>query len=203
MDSPRIIGFGHLARVGKDSAAEVLVRRAGYRRLAFADPLKAVALGLFPTLRERVETWGWDRIKTTDPTVRPMLQRLGAAVRDHLGIDTWLDAAMSSMEPGRRYVISDVRFENEAQRILDLGGSVYRIDRPGVLPANDHISELALADWDGWTGVITNDGTSSDLEERVLGLVGVSVGGATGPPGALAAQPSRSGWSGVPPSLLA
>jgi hypothetical protein len=187
MDSPRIIGFGHLARVGKDSAAEVLVRRAGYRRLAFADPLKAVALDVFPTLRERVETWGWDHVKSTDPSVRPMLQRLGAAVRDHVGVDTWLDAAFASTEPGCRYVISDVRFENEAKRILDRGGAVYRIDRPGVAPANDHISELALADWTGWTGVILNDGTLADLEERVLSLVG----GPVGVPGAFAAQPSR------------
>jgi hypothetical protein len=170
--SPHIIGFGHLARVGKDSAAEVLVRRAGYRRLAFADPLKAMTLDVFPTLRDRVETWGWERVKNTDPAVRPILQRLGAAVRDHLGIDTWLDAALASIEPGRRYVISDVRFENEAKRILDLGGAVYRIDRPGVLPANDHVSELELADWDGWTGVIVNDGTLAELEECVLGLVG-------------------------------
>lgn len=169
---PNVIGFGHLARVGKDSAAEALVRRAGYRRLAFADPLKAVALDVFPTLRERVETWGWDRVKTTDWSVRPMLQRLGLAVRDHLGSDIWLDAALSKMEPGRRYVISDVRFKNEAQRILDIGGVVYRIDRPGVGPANEHISEMELAEWDGWTGVVVNDGTLSELEQRVIVLVG-------------------------------
>jgi len=168
---PHIIGFGHLARVGKDTAADIMVSKAGYHRIGFADALKAMALDVDPELRQRVETWGWERIKTGDPAVREFLQRLGVAARDHLGANIWVDAAMMQMEPGGRYVISDVRFPNEAERILAEGGVVYRIDRPGIGPANGHISELALAEWDGWSGVVVNDGDLDDLEKRVLDLV--------------------------------
>jgi len=170
-DPPRTVGFGHLARVGKDTAADILVRRARYCRVGFADALKEMALDVFPTLRDRVGTWGWDRVKTTDPGVREMLQRLGVAAREHLGENVWVEAVFSNMDPGGRYVISDVRFPNEAERILAAGGVVYRIDRPGVGPANGHVSEMALAEWDGWTGVIENDGTLADLEGRVLAAV--------------------------------
>lgn len=44
-------------------------------------------------------------------------------------------------------VVTDARFENEAQRILDLGGEVWYIDadqRLGPLPEDAHISERPL-----------------------------------------------------------
>jgi len=104
---PRIVGFGHLARVGKDTAADMLIRRAGYRRAAFADALKEMALDVFPDLGEKVRVWGWDRVKTTDPGVREMLQRLGVSAREHLGENVWVEAVFSNMDPDGRYVSSD------------------------------------------------------------------------------------------------
>ena len=46
-----------------------------------------------------------------------------------------------------RWVVSDCRFENEAQAIKDRGGVIIRIDRPGVKPINNHPSETAIDHW--------------------------------------------------------
>lgn len=46
------------------------------------------------------------------------------------------------------WVITDVRFENEAQAIKARGGVIIRIDRPGVKPINAHPSETAMDHWD-------------------------------------------------------
>ena len=44
-------------------------------------------------------------------------------------------------------MFTDVRFPNEAQKIKDLGGVVWRIEREGVAPVNSHISEYAILDY--------------------------------------------------------
>ncbi len=56
-----------------------------------------------------------------------------------------LDAKVDTKMPN--WVITDVRFPNEAQAIKEKGGYVIRIDRPGVKPINDHPSETSLDTW--------------------------------------------------------
>lgn len=64
--------------------------------------------------------------------------------------------------------VTDVRFPNEAQRILELGGDVIRIWRPGVaeFSTKGHTSEAGLPQelttWD-----LINDGTLEDLTRKV------------------------------------
>ena len=65
-----------------------------------------------------------------------------------------------------RVVIDDVRFPNEVEMIQRLGGKVIRIDRPGPAEST-HASEIELDGFDGWDGVIVNDGTLGELEEKV------------------------------------
>lgn len=46
--SPRVVGFAGPAGVGKSTAAALLAAEGGWRLLAFADPLRAMALALHP-----------------------------------------------------------------------------------------------------------------------------------------------------------
>jgi hypothetical protein len=135
-----IIGLTGYAQHGKDSAASTIVEEFGYERLAFADTLKSMALTLNPyipdtsggiTRLEGVVNYhgGWEGAKVI-PEVRRFLQVLGTeAVRGHLGDDIWVNALAIKMQPAGDYVISDVRFPNEAQMVHDLGGQVVRIVR--------------------------------------------------------------------------
>ena len=63
-------------------------------------------------------------------------------------------------------VITDVRFDNEAQRIKDLGGQVWKVIREGS-GAGDHVSEQEL-EGELIDLVIDNNGTLDDLEETVF-----------------------------------
>jgi hypothetical protein len=65
-------------------------------------------------------------------------------------------------------VVDDVRFENEAQAIRDLGGKLIKIKRTNQFStvADDHVSEQELDD-SLFDHVIINDGTLEELENKI------------------------------------
>lgn len=98
-------------------------------------------------------------------TVREFLQKLGTdAIRDGLHSNAWVNALMADYHKEEKveklsdymsrvilpskWIITDVRFPNEAQAIKDREGIIIRIDRPGIDPVNAHPSETALDNWD-------------------------------------------------------
>lgn len=99
--------------------------------------------------------------------------------RNVFGVDFWVDALLPSPKneveclgwevgyPNTSVVvITDVRFPNEAQRILDLDGEVWHLDadeRLGPLPSDAHVSEHGLP-FDLVTMVVDNNGTVEDFE---------------------------------------
>jgi hypothetical protein len=181
--APHLIGLSGYATSGKDSVAEVLTRLYGYQRVAFADKLKEFVREInpyvaFPTsdkirATELVDALGDAEAKKHEE-YRRVLQAVGTKARAFFGEDVWVDAAFVGLEPEHHYVFSDVRFKNEARVLQEEGGIVLRVQRPGVGPANDHISEHDLDDWP-FDGYIVNDGSLLDLEgevQRVLGDLG-------------------------------
>lgn len=106
---------------------------------------------------------------TQEMSVREFLQRLGTdAVRNGLHKNAWVNALMADYSPINEpdmitdtgvkvydassikmpnWIITDVRFPNEAQAVVDKGGVIVRIDRPGINPVNAHPSETALDNW--------------------------------------------------------
>jgi hypothetical protein len=92
---------------------------------------------------------------------RRLLQWLGTDYRRQVdGQDYWLrqlEARLEDDDPDS-VVIADVRFRNEAEWVLRQGGAMWLVDRPG-LPEDPHVSERELADWDGWSWVLDNDGS--------------------------------------------
>lgn len=171
-----IIGLAGYAGAGKDTAADFLVDMRGYKRRAFATPLRTLMQHVNPTVKwtssylpwnEVLDTIGYRRAKD-ETNGRHVMQRLGNGVRATLGEDAWVNAAFTWLdrEPHGRYVFTDVRYPNEAQAIKDRGGFILRIDRPGVGPVNDHISESAMDEWE-YDGVILND---DDIEHLWLSI---------------------------------
>jgi hypothetical protein len=116
---------------------------------------------------------------------RQFLQRYGTeAHREVFGEDFWLDAvlpmdgyrASEALRPCPTrddcdvLVISDVRFENEAQRVRDYGGEIWKVYRPDVLPVTSHASEAGLPP-DLIDVLIPNVGTLDYLREYVRAQV--------------------------------
>ncbi len=138
-------------------------------------------------------------------TVRELLQTLGTeALRDIIhpnihvnalfadykslytgGVDPYMDLGMSNEQREKikvditpiypNWLISDLRFENEAQSVKDRNGLLIRVERN---PFEDkstvnniekyiHPSETALDNYKQWDYIINNDGTIEELVEKV------------------------------------
>lgn len=137
-----------------------------------------------------------------DLTGRQYLQWVGTEVgRDMFGETFWIDqvlphpaeplevnlgsvvgfedraneALLSAMYPEIDVVaITDLRFENEAKRILDLGGVVWRVNRPGY-EGEGHASEQPLPD-SLVTYEIDNSGDLDDLSDRIYEAMEATLG---------------------------
>lgn len=108
-------------------------------------------------------------------TGREFMQNYGTeAHRDTFGEDFWLDAVLPMRRgrggPARNdcdlLVITDVRFDNEAQRVRAYGGEVWRIERDTVATGDGHSSEQELPG-ELIDLVIDNNGTLGSLRGAV------------------------------------
>ena len=189
MSGPFIVGITGLKRSGKDEAAKALVEVSGFKRYAFADPIKRDLIALDPVmswsairLSEALVELGFDLEALKSHPVygdewRRLCQRYGTEVWRAVDPNIWvrrtLDAIQEDMlsldggAPG--YVISDLRFPNELTGVpFDL---TIRIDRPGVEPDDPHESERHIMTLPVDV-VMQNSGTIEELRSKVLGLVG-------------------------------
>ena len=189
---PRI-GLMGRARTGKDTAAGLLVPY-GYTRLAFAEPLRDLAVEVDPYVgvvdgravryTEAVMAVGYERAKDDHLELRRVLQRLGTGARHVLGDSVWVDALaalVDAMPVWAPVVVTDVRFPNEAERLRQLGFVMVRLTRTAAPPAGEHVSETAL---DRVPADVTyaNDGTVEDLRRFLVSKVLGSEARQPGPP---------------------
>jgi hypothetical protein len=172
------IGITGNKEVGKDTAALALIAK-GYHRIAFADPVRRMALAIDPVLftsnarqnptyrlSDMVESVGWDKAKQ-HPEVRRLLQRIGTeAGRQVLGHDIWVETADREAAQHDRIVFTDVRFDNEATYVRRNGGIVVRIIRDGR-KGDDHTSEQGICP-QFIDAEIHNDSSIEVLHERLM-----------------------------------
>lgn len=186
-----LIGLMGYATAGKDEVADILVARFGYRKVSLSDPINALLMALNPIIeakpmslmfydkpveggliryREYVDEVGYTEAKK-HPEVRALLQRMGTdAGRKVLGDLIWVEQMLKTIyrspEP---CVVTNVRYREEANALIDDCGVLVLVDRPGVGPANSHMSEQVPADPDA---VIHNDGSLADLPAKVEAALG-------------------------------
>jgi hypothetical protein len=174
-----LIGITGLARSGKDEFSRTFVAH-GFKRAAFANALKVTVAYIANedqplyfddvTKEEFSEALGMTR--------RSALQKMGSAVRDTLGVDTWVNRSIRGwIAQGRQpTVITDCRYPNEARAIRAEGGIIVRIVRPGAGLQGEqaaHESEAGLPD-DLVDIEIINDGTLGELAAEALKVVRLS-----------------------------
>jgi hypothetical protein len=125
------------------------------------------------SLQRLVDIFGWERAKSVK-CVRELLQKLGTQVgREYFGEDCWIEIARAKIEAAYPdpVVITDVRFENEAEFIQELGGEVWCIKREGVGAINGHVSEQAL-----YPGNVDLYIANNDTLDYLYRIVDISVG---------------------------
>jgi hypothetical protein len=115
-------------------------------------------------------------IARADISCRWLMQSLGTEWgRQCVRSDLWIAIARTKAEAwmrlngGRPVVFDDMRFRNEMQAILDLGGHAWRIERNSAQVATAHASEGEL---DGEMMLtLANDGSIADLHDLVDGAI--------------------------------
>lgn len=182
----KLIGLCGKARSGKDTIADRLMSHFGMATYAFADPLRRAAhemfgvplesfLGSNPNREEPHPFWGI--------SPREMLQKLGSeGGRDVFGQDLWVRRAQQywdnlqasdtldrlKLRPSfwSGLVVTDIRYDNEAQWVLGQGGVVVEVKRPDAITVASHRSEQGIDDL-LVTSTINNDGDLALLYRKI------------------------------------
>lgn len=182
-----IIGIHGTKGSGKDTIANCLIEHFEFTKHAFADSLKEAVANLFGISTEQVDDLKQPdsigckghlilQINGTteyDYTWREFLQRFGTEMgRNTFGrnfwVDLWEDYLYRQSMQEDNVVAPDVRFQNEAAKIQELGGIIVRVTRPGYEP-DGHESEEPLPNI-MMDAEITNNGTLEDLQVDVFEL---------------------------------
>lgn len=170
-----IVGLTGYARSGKDTIADFLVKEHGFKKIAFADPLREGLLAINPLVGDGVRLvdvineHGWNGYKKSEYSdeIRGLMQRTGTEfVRDIIGDNTWIDIAVDRARKATKVIITDVRFENEFNSVKRLNGVVFRVNR-SVVTAMGHSSETGI-DKLPVDGVIHNNGSIQALRTETI-----------------------------------
>lgn len=169
---PPVIGIAGRARSGKDTLADMLLALYGGYRYAFADPIRKMLLAIGidmsdPYWIDKKE----EEIPALGRSPRYLMQTLGTEWgREMVHPRLWVYlAAQQLFNRGRGMIISDVRFEDEAEWIRQQGGLVIHITRSSAKTVNPHASETGVAVIPHDV-VVFNDGSLEDLQQTVWGL---------------------------------
>ena len=189
-----IIGICGLIGSGKGTVADILVNTHKFKKISFADKLKDGVASVFGWDRKMLEgdtdesrQWRelkddfWSNETKMEVTPRLVLQLFGTdCMRNGFDDGIWVSLVKKELldNPGRNYVIPDVRFANEVDMIRDVGGEVWEIKR-GPDPewlieykTNGKEPKVHASDWK-WINskkdlVIENNSTLDELSNQVL-----------------------------------
>lgn len=165
----RVVGLAGYAGSGKNAAAEAL----GGVTIGFADPLYAGLATMLGVPEEQLRARATKELPLgVGKSPRDLLRSLGTEwgrqlVRDDLWIWRARERILAARKAGASIVvICDVRFQNEAAFVRqELGGEIWWIDRPGIVPG-DHLSDRSLKA-EHADRVVQNAGTLDELAMAV------------------------------------
>ena len=176
---PHLIGITGAAGSGKDTAAVILTLQHLYQRIAFATPIKEAVAAMLgcPVHMWEDRAWKEETIRSIGKSPRELAQTLGTEWgRDTVKDSIWVDLAMAKWERNceqwslDKAVFTDVRFNNEAERIREQGGIVIGIVRQTAYKVAEHSSETGV-DEELIDEVFPNNAKPADLQEAVLNYV--------------------------------
>ena len=172
---PQLISlYAPVMQSGKSEVAEVLCEQHGFVLVKFADPVKDMTrsflrmAGAPEALCERMLEGDLKEqvIPGLGKSTRHLLQTLGTDWgRDRVSANVWVNLTVDRLRhylrAGRSVVIDDMRFPNELEAVLAMGGVPVKIIRRGVPRYNAHPSEGLLDNYPMAT--TDNSGTLGDL----------------------------------------
>ena len=169
-----IIGISGKIGSGKDSLADLIIKHNNqFEKKSYAYKLKKIGSLLTGTEESLWFTQEGKNIYLPEwnMTIGRFQQLLGTeAMRVGLHPNTWIISLFADLKEDSKWVITDVRFKNEAYAVKERGGFLIRIEGdPAKVRANStrdmsHPSETDLDDFTGWDSIYKNVGTLANLE---------------------------------------
>ena len=144
-----IVGLRGHKGSGRGTIAAYLMKQHGFERRAFADPLKKSIAATLDIPYHEIDKYKNDqevyitvsKLWETDGMETERSIKFGTYIKDYaeawkrvLGEDIWVNQVLpvDGYYAGKKIVIPDIHFPNEASRIHDLGGFVAKVALPGL-----------------------------------------------------------------------
>ena len=184
----KLVGLAGKARSGKDTIAHMWANERRTKRYALADPVRAAASAMFNLPLDTFTGDNPDREKVNDfwgISPRRMLQLVGTECgREVFRADIWTKNAEIQLNmtrgmnhydpiPVEYFMVTDIRFEDEAAWIRQQGGIVIHVLRdtpPLDNSVEQHKSEEGIEIVDGDLALY-NSGTIDQLRNNVSNLL--------------------------------
>lgn len=175
-----IVGLTGRKRAGKDTVARLLALMLDGtpRKLAFADPIRDIGR-IFGFSEHHMEV---DKESVVEPwgvSWRKFAQHVGTDLfRKNFREDTWLTLMKLRIDKVLKehddaiILIPDVRFDNEAKLITEMGGVIVCVNRPDMVAStmDAHASEAGVSHY-LVDSVLVNEEGLDKLIEPVIKLV--------------------------------
>ncbi|AUM59646.1 deoxynucleotide monophosphate kinase [Pseudomonas phage PMBT3] len=191
-----LVGVTGLARSGKDHASDYLAKEMQLYKYAFAEPLKTMLKSVFGDHFHEGDRSGI--CPETCKSFRVMMQTLGTEWgREMMNPQVWVNLVARRWREvsegntlvqngtiasymARGMILSDVRFDSEAEWIQLNGGVILEIVRPEQKTLGEKLkSVVGIAGHQSEKGIsrhyithtIVNDGTLFDFDMKLMGIV--------------------------------
>lgn len=170
-----IIGVAGKKHSGKNLVAKLikLCSKKNVVCINFAYPIKRIVAMLLHVPIEQLEdhTFKETRLgsKFNYHTPRELMQLIGQFGRDFITPNIWINYIFDLIHDDENtiYVITDVRYINEVEKIEKAGGEVIKIDRPNYVSSDSHESEHGLDDYNKFKYTIINNCDVDTLKRKV------------------------------------
>lgn len=182
---PKIVGIVGKKYSGKDTTADIIIKKYGYTKIRFGDAVKDVCKCIFNFTDEQLygnlkeqkdEHWNVSprhvlQFVGTD-LFRNQIQNIIPEIKDNIWIEVVKKKIIDAQKinPNAKFVICDVRFENESNFIKELNGVLIKIHRPELnYETDNHQSETQIdnivCDYN-----VTNDMDICKLKNKICDL---------------------------------
>lgn len=170
----KLLGLCGEIGAGKDTVADILANRHSFHVLSFKSRMIEFLCHLFGVERDLFESRTLKELpdkRLFGRTPREVMRSFGTDWgRNMIHSDIWVDRVERILRADTfpRVVVTDVRFENEAEMIMKYGGMLALIERKDnpFRQITAHISDLPLKS-DLIDCYIVNNGSIDELEDLV------------------------------------
>ena len=184
----QIIGITGKAGSGKDTVANYFIDSKNYIKLTFGGAVKDIVQIITGWSRDMIEGQTVESRELRETVVhqnynmncRQLMQFVGTDLfRNNLDQNVWINivndkvkklildinSGTQTLKHVKGIIISDVRFDNEAQFIKSIGGTIVKINRNVAIESSNHQSERGISIATDY--VIENNTTIDDLYNQI------------------------------------